>query len=151
MTTPPELQPFDQMPPIRTPSDMYRHWQALMGPLGFSEHLLWVGFITPDGLMTPPLSQIDGLPVEPDLPTLEAMMGAFRELVEEIGPGATVALLVSRPGSARMTRSDKAWARGLSHAAARADVPLQPIHLATDEDLRVFAVDDLLPEARAAR
>jgi hypothetical protein len=43
-----------------------------------------------------------------------------------------------------MTDGDRRWARELAAAASRSRVRPQPIHLATDEALRVFAADDLI-------
>ena len=63
-------------------------------------------------------------------------MGICLESLRVIDECGTVAFLLSRPGSARMTDGDRCWARELSAAAVRVGVRLQPIHLATDEALR---------------
>lgn len=141
----PPLLPPDQMPPIRSPHDIYRHWRALMGELGFSRRLLWFAFLDADGRMAPPLNQIDQLPRDPD----PLLIGNLLEICGDVlyrafGTDGTVALLLSRPGSGQMTENDRWWARELTAAAARLSVPLQPIHLATDHALRVFAGDDLV-------
>ena len=145
----PPLRPPDQMPPIHTPKDMYRHWRALMGELGFSRRLLWFGFVTDDGWMASQLHQVEDLPGTPDGLRLDHLMGICLESLRVVDECGTVAFLVSRPGSARMTDGDRCWARELSAAAVRVGVRLQPIHLATDEALRVFAADDLIPLQRA--
>jgi hypothetical protein len=139
----PPLLPPDQMPPIRTPQDMYRHWRALMGELGFSRRLLWFGLVSSEGRMAPRLNQVDDLPRRPDGLRLDNLMGICRESGDVDGSGS-VAFLLSRPGPARMTDDDRSWARELAAAAARAGVRVQPTHLATDEALRVFAADDLI-------
>lgn len=141
----PPLLPPDQMPPIRCPQDMYRHWRAMMGELGFSRRLLWFAFIDADGRMAPQVHQVVELPLDPIPLLLENLMEVCREVLERaVDPDGTVAFLLSRPGSGRMTDGDRGWARGLATAASRTSVRLQPIHLATDQALRVFAGDDLI-------
>lgn len=140
----PPLLPVDQMPAIRTQHHLYLRWRALMGELGFSERLLWCGFIDAGGFMTPVLSQIADLPLFPDDLFLNNLMGSFDMVLSEHVHGGSVAVLLSRPGRAQLTDSDRAWGRGLTAAAEAADVPLRPVHLANDEELRVLAYDDLI-------
>ncbi|MFD1717115.1 hypothetical protein [Georgenia deserti] len=136
---------FDEPTPIRTPQDVFRRWRDLMGPLGFTRRHLWFQFVTPDGLLAPPLSRVEDIPEDLDPEAADGLMQILELTLPTVGADSTVALLLSRPGPARMTRSDLGWARGLIDAAARTGVALQPIHLATDEAIRVFAADDLLP------
>jgi hypothetical protein len=141
----PPLLPPDQMPPIHSPHDMHRHWRALMGELGFSQRLLWFGFVTAEGWMAPQLHQVEDLPPEPIVPFAANLIAICRRVLDEVfDPAGSVAFLLSRPGSAQMTTSDRTWARALATAAAHGEVRLQPIHLATDQAVRVFAADDLI-------
>jgi hypothetical protein len=140
----PPLLPPDLMPPILTPHDMYRHWRALMGQLGFSRQLLWFGLVDGDGRMAPQLNQVDGLPRRPNGVRLDNLMRICCDLLDVVDESGSIAFLLSRPGPAQMTDDDRCWARELAAAATRAAVRLQPIHLATDEALRVFAADDLI-------
>jgi hypothetical protein len=145
----PPLRPPDQMPPIQTPHDLYRHWRALMGELGFSRRLLWFGLVTDDGRMASQLNQVGELPRLPDGLRLDNLLEICRDSLRAVDEHGSVAFLLSRPGPARMTDSDRCWARALAAAAARVGVRLQPMHLATDEALRVFAADDLIPKQHA--
>lgn len=140
----PPLLPVDQMPAIRTQHHLYLHWRALMGELGFGERLLWCSFIDAGGFMTPVLSQIADLPLLPDDRFLDNLMGIFERVLREQVIGGSVAVLLSRPGRAYLTDSDRAWGRDLTAAAERAGVPMRPVHLANDEELRVLADDDLI-------
>jgi hypothetical protein len=144
----PPLLPAEQMPPIHTQEDLHRHWRALMGPLGFSRRYLWVQPIDADRRVIPMLMQIDEVPEHPEQFMLDNLMLALREGLAD-DPGSTVAVLVARPGYAGITDADHAWATGLTAAARRREIPLEPVHLATDEDVRVFAPDDLM-ERRSA-
>jgi hypothetical protein len=141
----PPLLPPDQMPPINGPQDMHRHWRALMGELGFSRPLLWFGFIDSDGRMAPHIHQVDELPLHPTAPMLDSLMQSCHEVLERVVDArGSVAFLFSRPGSGGMTETDRGWARELTAAATRIGVRLQPIHLATDREVLVFAGDDLI-------
>ncbi len=116
-----------------------------MGELGFSQRLLWFGFLTADGWMAPHLHQVDDLPPQPIAPLAANLIAICRRVLDEVfDPAGSVAFLLSRPGSATMTDDDRAWARALAAEATRGEVRLQPIHLATDEAVRVFAADDLI-------
>jgi hypothetical protein len=138
------LLPVDQMPAIRTQHHLFTYWRSLMGELGFSERLLWCAFLDAGGYPTPVLSQIADVPSYPDDQSLGNLMGMFARVLDDSVPGGSVAVLLSRPGSAYVTDSDLAWGRGLTFAAERARVPMRPVHLANDEEVRVFAYDDLL-------
>jgi hypothetical protein len=140
----PPLLPPDQMPSIHTPQDMFRTWRALMGELGFGRRLLWFGFVSDAGRMAGQLHQVQELPGEPDVLRLDNLMRICCEQMEIAVESGTVARLLSRPGPGGMTDGDRRWARELAAAASRAGVRLQPIHLATDEALWVFAADDLI-------
>ena len=52
-------------------------------------------------------------------------------------------VLLARPGSAPMSPADRGFARALAAAARCSGVPLEPLHLATDEEVLAFAPDDL--------
>ncbi|MGH3447561.1 MAG: hypothetical protein ACRDQA_32385 [Nocardioidaceae bacterium] len=145
----PPLLPPDQQPPIRTQEDLYQHWRALMGPLGFSERLLWLCFVNPDGVVAPTVSQIAEIPVMPQDEEARSLIHMVAEVLEREAPGGSVAILLSRPGRPEMTGSDRAWARALTSAAAVTGVRMQPVHLANDHEVRVFAPDDL-EQARTA-
>ena len=139
----PPLLPVDEMPPIRTQEELHRHWRALMGPLGFAHRQLWLAVIDADRRPTPVVLQIDELPEQPEPAALDSLMGLIEHLLDA-EPGCSVALLLARPGPAFVTAADRSWATGLTRAARRGRVPLEPLHLATAEAVRVFAPDDLI-------
>ena len=138
---PPLLSP-DQMPPIRSQDDLHRHWRALMGPLGFSGRQLWLNVLGADRRPTPVLLQVDEVPAVPEPPLLDGLMAVIEELLQD-EPDGSVAVLLARPGSASMSPADRGFARALAAAARCSGVPLEPLHLATDEEVLAFAPDDL--------
>jgi hypothetical protein len=143
-----DLVPVEAMPPVRTDRDIYHVWRLLMGPLGFGCRRLWVTLTETDGRVSPVLQQIEDVPrrISP------AECGGVMTMLDGLRPlftGGAVALLYSRPGRRPMDDDDRSWARSLSRAARSAEVPLWPVHFANDEELLVFAPDDLTGAAGA--
>ncbi len=143
----PPLRRPEDTPPIRTQADLWRHWRSLMGPLGFSERLLWILFLQADGRVTPVLQQICDLPTLPEPRLVDSLMQILQRVCEDLGNGS-VAVLLSRPGPAGITAAERTWARRLSDAGTAGGVALWPVHLANDHELVVVSPDDLaLPRA----
>lgn len=144
---PPLLPPGD-LPPIRTQLDLHEHWRALMGALGFSKRTLWLMFVSPDGRVDGPITQIDLVPVRPSQRLLDQLLLTCAEILRHDLPrGTTVAFLRSRPGSGEVGEEDVAWAAGLLAAADAAGVPCRPVHMANDDRVAVVAADELLGRA----
>jgi hypothetical protein len=120
--------------PIHSAADMCQRWRALMGPLGFSERLLWIGFVGPDWRMVKALSQVP-LGPRPKRPLVASTMAALLEVLGGLKEGTTVALLLSRPGKGPISPADRQWSTLLTEVAAEFGVPLEPIFRANDESL----------------
>ncbi|HET7387315.1 MAG TPA: hypothetical protein VFJ19_11705 [Nocardioidaceae bacterium] len=129
--------------PVHTQADLHRHWHILMGELGFSAPNLWVQFLTADGQCLPVVPSIEDLPDRPEPVALANLMEVCAQVLGP-DPGGRVAFLRSRPGSSALTGDDIAWARDLGLAARDAGLRCEPVHLATDESIVVFAPDDLV-------
>jgi len=138
----PAMRRPEDVDPIRNQSDLCRHWQMLMGELGFGQHSLWVHLLREDGRPSPVLAQIDDLEaaVEPTL--ADHVIDMCIQLIED-APGSTVALLLSRPGPGSLDPWERGWARELHAAAERRGVPIWPVHRANDDRLEVVSPDDL--------
>ena len=95
-----------------------------------------------DGRVSPVLPQIDDVPPR----TSPVECNDLMTMLDHVRPffaGGAVALLYTRPGRRPMCDDDRTWARSLTRAARRAEIPLWPVHFANDEELLVFAPDDL--------
>lgn len=137
----PTLLPPDQMPPVTSQAELFRTWQALMGELGFSATRLWVLFLGPDGRIAPPLTTIDELDDLPVEAMVDNLMWICHSLAEPAG--GSVAFLYSRPGGRARSAPDRCWARELVAGAERIGLRSWPVHLANDQEISVFAPDDL--------
>lgn len=120
--------------PINSVEDMRQRWRALMGPLGFSERLLWVGFVGPDRRLVKALSQVP-LGPRPKRPIIGSTMAALHDVLDGLKEGTTVAFLLTRPGKGALSPADQQWSRLLCDAAVEFDVPIEPIFRANDESL----------------
>ena len=120
--------------PIPSAADMGQRWRAVMGPLAFSERLLWIGFVGPDRRMVKALSQVP-LGPRPRRPIVASTLTALLEVLEGLKDGTSVALLVTRPGKGPMSDADRQWSTLLTKVATELGVPIEPVFRANDESL----------------
>lgn len=133
---------------VHNQAQLMELWRRLMGPLGFGRRTLWLVFIEPTGQVTRLIMPIDDIATEPDDETITNLFWLCERVIDnEFEPGTTVAFLLSRAGRARVGDGDLAWARALLAGGRKAALPCWPIHLATDDDLRVISPDDLADSA----
>lgn len=130
----------DQTPPLGTIEAIRRHWLALLAPLGFGDRCLWLLPLFPDGRPVGILPRVDGLPLLPEARTAAAIAGMLSPL-EEVNPGGSTPMLLSRPGPVAATVSDTAWVDALHRACGPAD-PRWPIFIAGDDDIVALPADN---------
>ncbi len=126
--------------PITGTEDLRQRWRALMGPLGFSEALLWCVFIDDDGRIRPALPRFE-LTAHPEPDYVDAIVEMLGSLVDDLG-SVTVACLLTRPGNDGVSVGDLGWMRLITDAARRHRLPLRPFHRANDVTL--ITLDDLI-------
>lgn len=140
---PPLTRPGDA-PPVHSGTDLWVRWRQLMGPWAFDHRSLWVLWFDGDGFQLPMIVPIDDLPEAPDEQTVAHVMSLVTHVIRaDGGPGTTVAMTLSRPGSPRVTDSDRAWAGSVRRQADRAGIALWPVHLATADAVRPLTLDDV--------
>ncbi|MGV0742719.1 hypothetical protein [Mycolicibacterium sp. XJ870] len=120
--------------PVHSAHDMGERWRALMGQLGFSERLLWVGFLGADRRMYKTMSQVP-VRADPQPGLVEYVVSRLPRILAALEPGSSVALLLTRPGHGPVSIVDRDWASILTRSAAAYGVPLEPIFRANDEAL----------------
>jgi len=132
-------------PTIRSQADLEAAWRALMGPLGFARHSIWLMVIDADDQPFPHLTQIEDTDQPPPPEELAGLGELLDTLVSDLAPGGRVAFLVSRPGPSGISPDDRAWAVALHEAGRLADVPVDVVHRACDVDLVPLPMDEVLP------
>ena len=131
--------------PIHSAADMGQRWRALMGPLGFGERLLWIGFVGPDRRMIKALSQLP-LPPRPRRPIVVSAMTAVLDVLDGLMQDTTVAMLLTRPGRGPIADADRRWAALLTDVADAIGVPIEPVFRGNDDSIVLVE-----PEMRAIR
>lgn len=117
--------------PVNSAADLRERWRALMGPLGFRERLLWLGFVGSDRRMYQTLSQV-AVGRSPDRRLVDTLLAALTAVLDDFEPGTSVALLLSRPGADGVSAADRRWSQSLHRAADQIGLRLEPIFRAND-------------------
>jgi hypothetical protein len=120
--------------PIHSPTDLRQRWRAVMGPLGFGERLLWIGFVGPDRCMVKALSQLP-LGPRPRRRLVETVVSQLPGVLSGFKDGTTVAFLLTRPGRGPISDADRVWATLLTEVAAEQDLSIEPVFRANDASL----------------
>jgi hypothetical protein len=120
--------------PIQSPADMRERWRALMGPLGFGERLLWVGFVGKDRRMYKTLTQ-SPIGRHPNHALVDKLLSAVSTVLADFERGTTVALLLTRPGRDSVSPDDERWSETLTRVAQTVGLTLEPIFRANDTAL----------------
>jgi hypothetical protein len=120
--------------PVYSPADLRQRWRALMGPLGFGQRLLWVGFMGGDRRLYKTMTQIP-MPPRPRRDYVDDVLVRWHWILYEFEPGTTPALLLTRPGVGGISELDRQWVALMTEVAAERDLPLEPIFRANDECL----------------
>jgi len=120
--------------PIHSPADMRERWRALMGPLGFGERLLWVGFVGPDRRMQKVLTQ---MPIGrwPNRSVVETLFSGLADLLTESAHTSSLAVLLTRPGFDHVSTEDRRWSEVLNDTAREIGLDLEPLFRANDGGL----------------
>ena len=120
--------------PIQSPADMRERWRALMGPLGFGERLLWVGFVGPDRRMQKVLTQ---MPIGrwPNRAVVEKLFSGPAVLLTESAHTSSLALLLTRPGFDHVSTEDRRWSEVLNDTAREMGLGLEPLFRANENGL----------------
>ena len=84
----------ENLPAVRTQSDLFALWRHLMGPLGFGYPRLYVVFIPPDGRCVPHITEVSDLSDLPDPEMIGNLLGICATLLDRTLPmGSRVAFL----------------------------------------------------------
>lgn len=115
----------------------------MMGGGGFAYRSLWTIWFDDEGINLPLVVPIDDVPEHPDDQLVDNLMLGVRQPLDA-SEATSMAMLLSRPGGARLRLADRAWARALIAAAQRRQLTMWPVHLATHGRVQAFRPDDLV-------
>lgn len=135
-------EPF--APTLQSQSDVEQMWRTIMRPLGWRRRALWFALVGPDDRPVPQLCEVEDLPEIVDAAGHAAAARLWRDLLADLMPGGRVAALLARPGCGGPGRCDRLFADGMYAACREAGVPLEVLHLATDDDIWPLPADEVL-------
>lgn len=141
MTTSPSDPPY--RPLLRSQADVQRMWATLMRPLGWRSRALWFAVVDEDDRPLPVLNEVDDLPADFDAEMARSLAIVLRSVLDDVAPGGRVALLYCRPGRGAVNREDQRIAAALYAGCRAAGVPVEVVHLATDDQVRPLPLDEV--------
>jgi len=116
--------------PIASTADLTARWRDLLATEPFQVRTVWLLFLDPVRRPAGPVITVDDVPDGPyDLQVADLVV-ICREILDGPGGGGSVAMLMSRPGGAPWTVSDRAWGRFLNRAASAVGGTVWPVHQA---------------------
>ena len=130
-------------PVLRTSADVLGFWTAICRPLGWHRRDLWFCVVGGDHRPTPLMTQIEDLSEEPDPLVTDNLGGMWRQLLDGYEANGRIAVMLCRPGTASPTAADRAWGRAIAAGAGAHGVPLEPLHLASDEAILPLSMDNV--------
>lgn len=125
---------------ITNGTDLQQFWSGLMSDEPFAARTLWLVLLDEWQRVLPVVMPLGGVPDRPTSNDLAPLLAEIAPLRAEVGADS-MALAVSRPGSAAMTDADRQWAQVVRQACGHFD---WPFYLATRGSVRPFAPDDFV-------
>jgi hypothetical protein len=129
-------------PILRTQADVATFWTEICRPLGWARHDLWFVMVDAERRPLPLVQDVRDRPVEVDPEMVRGLVDVWRHVRDDLVPDGSFAVLLCRPGSEVVQPTDRQWASAIASEAAAAGVPLEMIHVASDEAIRPLALDD---------
>ena len=126
-------------PTIRTQQDLLDAWRHLIRPLGFRGRSVWMMWIGPDARPLPQLVEI----TEDGGVDIDELRDGMTRLLQHLDQDLRVAFLLSRPGRDGVCDDDRERARALYDATRAADLGVEIVHLATDDDISPIPLDEI--------
>jgi len=139
----PASQPLNPPPasdllaiPVNTDQDVLDRVAALIDPAARRLRTLWLFFFAPDGSQANLVVPIDDVPERPAAGMIGNICYIASEALTQIGSGGSVVITLSRPGTKRLTESDRHFLSALQHGARRHGTSVRLLCLATPQGIR---------------
>jgi hypothetical protein len=99
---------------------------------------LVVQFLDADDRELPVVVPVDGIPLQPDPPTVTNLCWIITQVLGEHAPGGSAVLTLTRPGSAEIDTGDRRWYNAIISAAAVEDARIRLVCLGTPDGVRAL-------------
>lgn len=130
-------------PVLRSQSDVHAMWRAIIDPLGWHSHRLYVVLIDTDGRPLPLIHEVDDIRERMPADEADSIIRAFRLAQREAVPDGRCALLYCRPGAGGVNLADRLACLRLYAAAQIHRLPVEVIHVATDTEIVPVPLDEV--------
>lgn len=128
-TTPPRYSPLAD--PIRTDAEILHRIGQLIQPAAREWRSLVLFFLDGDARTLPVVVPVDDVPEDPEPAVIENLCWILSQVLGEQEPGASVVIMLTRPGVAEPDDTDLAWRDRMSDAAARQGARVRLVCLGT--------------------
>lgn len=123
--------------PVITDQDVLDRVAAIIDPQARRHRSLWLFFLDSEGSQANLVVPIDDVPARPAAPMIgNVCYIASQALAQEGNPGGSVVITLSRPGTTRLSESDRYFLRALQHGASTHATSVRMLCLATPAGVR---------------
>ncbi len=135
----------DQCPrTLSTDASVTAMWRSLMKPVGWHDDRVYATVIDAGRHPTPMVLEIDEIPHRWTAADSRGLLSIYAQVLADNAPGGSVAILLCRPGPARLTDNDRRCCRDLYDAGREASVALEVVHMGTDTAIIPVPLDEVL-------
>jgi hypothetical protein len=127
---------YDLLAPISTDADVLGRVDQLIGTDARRDRSLWLFFLTADAVQLPVVVPVDDMPISPDPDTAGSICQMIWHVLSGSAPGGSAVITLVRDNGLSVTGADQQWLMALRSAAARTDVHLRMLCLATSDGTR---------------
>jgi hypothetical protein len=127
---------YDLLASLDTDADVLDRVGQLISHDVRRDRSLWLMFLAADAVQLPVLVPIDDVPANPEPGAAESICDVIAHVLNDAVPGGSVVITLVRDNGRGGADSDHNWIIALQAAAARTDVRLRMICLATTDGVR---------------
>jgi len=122
--------------PVISDQDVLDRVAAIVDPAPRRHRTLWLFFFDAAGSQANLVVPIDDVPERPAAAMVSNVCYVASEALAQRQPGGSVVITLSRPGTPRLTDSDRHFLRALQHGARRHGTSVRMLCLATPAGVR---------------
>jgi hypothetical protein len=127
---------YDLLAPLDTDTDVLDRVGQVISHDARRDRSLWLMFLAADAVQLPVVVPIDDVPANPEPGAAESVCDVIARVLNDAVPGGSVVITLVRDSARGVTDSDHNWLMALQAAAARTDMRLRMVCLATTDGVR---------------
>jgi hypothetical protein len=122
--------------PVITDQDVLDRVAAIIDPAARRGRTLWLFFLDTEGSQANLVVPVDDVPERPSAGLIGNVCYVASEAIAQSPPGTSVVITLSRPGTIRLTDSDRHFLRALQHGSGTHATSVRMLCLATPAGVR---------------